>query len=46
MPQGFARTVFNRLTRYAGSSGGLDKDAQQAEPTKYVGHSSAVFCRK
>jgi hypothetical protein len=31
MPQDFAKTVFNRVTRDAGTSGGLDKDAQQAD---------------
>ena len=42
MPQGFARTVFNRLTRDAGSSGGLDKDAQQAEPGNFLRHVAAL----
>lgn len=42
MPQGFARTVFNCLTRYAGSSGGLDKDAQQAEPGNFLRHVAAL----
>ena len=42
MPQDFAKTVFNRVTRDAGTSGGLDKDAQQAEPGNFLRHIAAL----
>jgi hypothetical protein len=42
MPQDFAKTVFNRVTRDAGTNGGLDKDAQQAEPGNFLRHIAAL----